>query len=94
MFGQKFTNTNEILQCRILHYAKSAYPKSADLNTTYIIISLVTETETEHIDSRCRHGQRNGRLERAVGVCNTATGRARVPNDWLVLLLACMHARC
>jgi hypothetical protein len=33
MFGQKFTNTNEMLQCKILHYAKSAPPKSADLNT-------------------------------------------------------------
>jgi hypothetical protein len=33
MFGQKITNTNEMLQCRILHYAKSAPPKSADLNT-------------------------------------------------------------
>jgi hypothetical protein len=33
MFEQKFINTNEILQCRILHYAKSAPPNSADLNT-------------------------------------------------------------
>jgi hypothetical protein len=33
MFGQKFTNTNEMPQYRILHYAKSAPPKSADLNT-------------------------------------------------------------
>jgi hypothetical protein len=33
MFGQKFTNINKMLQCRILHCAKSAPPDSAQLNT-------------------------------------------------------------
>jgi hypothetical protein len=33
MFGQKLTNTNEILQWGILHCAKSATPDSAELNT-------------------------------------------------------------
>jgi hypothetical protein len=32
MFGQKFTNTNEMLQWVILHCAKSAPPDSAELN--------------------------------------------------------------
>jgi hypothetical protein len=33
MFGQKFTNTNEMLQYRILHYAEFAPAKLAQLNT-------------------------------------------------------------
>jgi hypothetical protein len=33
MFGQKFTNTNEMLQYRLWHYADFDHPKSGQLNT-------------------------------------------------------------
>jgi hypothetical protein len=36
MFGQKFTNTNEMLQLGILHCAKSAPPDLAELNTARV----------------------------------------------------------
>jgi hypothetical protein len=38
MFGQKFTNTNEMLQWKILYCAKSAPPDSAELNTAHVCI--------------------------------------------------------
>jgi hypothetical protein len=51
--------------------------------------------QREYIGTRCRHGQRNGEGSWRLQYGDRATtGRARVPNDWLVLLLACMHARC
>jgi hypothetical protein len=33
MFGQKITNTNEMLQYRIWNYADLGHPKSGQLNT-------------------------------------------------------------
>jgi hypothetical protein len=40
MFGQKITNTNEMLQCRILHCADLAAPSSAELNTALDLVCL------------------------------------------------------
>jgi hypothetical protein len=40
MFGQKFTNTNEMLQCTGLYYADFVAAKLAQLNTALDIIPV------------------------------------------------------
>jgi hypothetical protein len=40
MFGQKFINTNEMLQYRILHYAEFAPTELDQLNTAYVEIQI------------------------------------------------------
>jgi hypothetical protein len=56
MFGQKFTNTNKMLQCKRIYCAKFGRPKSDQLNTALVISSTKNnEAAPMHMASLLTH---------------------------------------
>jgi hypothetical protein len=64
MFGQKITNTNEMLQCRTCYYADFALSKSGQLNE-----ALIDSEETEDEEVAHSHSGWHWHACLAIGKC-------------------------